>query len=794
MGRVRWLAALLASLLAAGAGLLVAVVPAHAAMGVGLVLRLDSLAPRIVTVDAAPTLSITGSVSNTGDRWLHGLELRVQRGPALLTDRDMAAALAGTAPADAVTPAFSDLAEMLAPGQTQPFALSIPLRGPDPASLSITQPGTYPLLVNVNGVPDFGGRARLAAVRLLLPVLGLPPPAGSPPVADTAPPMRTTPPATPPVRIGLLYPLVDVPRRLPTGPREPALLTDDELATSLAPGGRLSGLLSALASAAPPGSPLAAATCLVVDPDLVQTAAAMAAGYRVRTPTGVIDGRGALAAAQWLDTLKATAQGRCLLSLPYADADLVAMSRADLADLADYATVDGARVTAAELGVTPLPGTSWPPGGRIDDRTLADISAGGGRAVVLSPGSLAGGGLPAGGVTRLAGSDVTALVTDPLVSTALGGDLAEEHTGLPGGGSPDGSASDSPDGSVSDTPAGTAAPLATQDGLGALVYRATVGSSGSSSGSVTSPVSSPRVVLAAPPRRWQVDAAEAGALLTGVAQVMRAGLAVPADIAGLADGAAGPTTALSYPLAAGAEELPVGVTSAARKARDEQRDLFTASEQDRVGSLPPAALFEPVEADLLRGLSAAWRPRPAAAAAAVAAAASRIDTLRSMVDVVQPPGPYSLGSDDAPLLISVENQLPVAVDVRLTLSPTPGLRTHPVPLLRVPAQGRIQVRVTATVSRSGQFSVEARATTPSGGALGPASRLLLRSTAYGTITVWLTGSAGAVLVLLAGLRIARRMREPPGGAHRRPSGDGPGGGRAKPGTAAPAATAPSGTR
>jgi len=148
----------------------------------------------------------------------------------------------------------------------------------------------------------------------------------------------------------------------------------------------------------------------------------------------------------------------------------------------------------------------------------------------------------------------------------------------------------------------------------------------------------------------------------------------------------------------------------------------------------------------------------------------------------------------APLRLSVENPLPVAGDVRLELSQTPGLRTDPVPLLRVPAQGRIQVRVTATVSRSGQFSVEARATTPSGGALGPASRLLLRSTAYGTITVWLTGSAGAVLVLLAGLRIARRVRKTPGGAHRRTPRDGPGGDGAKPGTAAPADTAPSGTR
>jgi hypothetical protein len=45
--------------------------------------------------------------------------------------------------------------------------------------------------------------------------------------------------------------------------------------------------------------------------------------------------------------------------------------------------------------------------------------------------------------------------------------------------------------------------------------------------------------------------------------------------------------------------------------------------------------------------------------------------------------------------------------------------------------------------------------------------LRVRSTAYGTITVWLTASAGILLVVLAGRRIVRRIRgelgnRPPG--------------------------------
>ena len=56
-----------------------------------------------------------------------------------------------------------------------PFTLSYPLRSPDLPSLHIDQPGVYPVLVNVNGTPDYGAPARLDDARFLLPVLGVPP-------------------------------------------------------------------------------------------------------------------------------------------------------------------------------------------------------------------------------------------------------------------------------------------------------------------------------------------------------------------------------------------------------------------------------------------------------------------------------------------------------------------------------------------------------------------------------------------------------------------------------------------
>ena len=53
---------------------------------------------------------------------------------------------------------------------------------------------------------------------------------------------------------------------------------------------------------------------------------------------------------------------------------------------------------------------------------------------------------------------------------------------------------------------------------------------------------------------------------------------------------------------------------------------------------------------------------------------TRLDELRRSVRIVAPPGPYSLAASDSPLLITVSNELPVGVQVELSLSETSGLR------------------------------------------------------------------------------------------------------------------------
>jgi Family of unknown function (DUF6049) len=694
-------------------------------------LELSDLSPRVVTVTSAPVLRVTGRVVNVGDHPISQLQIRFQRDEAANSDEAVSRAIQGDSEAPHVT-RFQPVPGDLAPGHSSSFQLDVPLRGgPDLDSLQITTPGVYPLLINLNGKPDLGGMTRLASVPLLLPVLGIPP--ASP---GSAPgPVWHRPPQPAPLTI--MWPLAAAPERLPTGPGEPILIRSDRagtdpLATEIAPGGRLDGLLGALEQAVPPGSPLAAAVCVAVDPLLLETLDEMSHGYQVSDPRGITAGTGARDARSWLDRLRAAVQGRCVLPLPYADTDLVALSRAGLTDLEALATSTGARLVGDLLAVQPLTGVIWPLDEMLDERTLADLTALQTHAVLLDPRDLAPQPLPQRDVVGLLdGSPSTAnssavvpasrdsavgLLVDPLLTAALT--------------------------STTTVPATNA--LATQDGIGALVYRA----------------ASARGILLVPPRRWQVRGMDATALVSTARQLLDAGFVAPRELPALAAirPVAGSAAAVSYPPQASADEIPYQVTSEIQRDRDVLRDLQVATVLDPAANLRPASLLDPLRLGLLRAVSTAWREAPTRAAALTAGQSSQLDELRRSVRIVQPPGPYSLAASDSPLLITVSNELPVGVQVALNLSETAGLRAGAVGLQLVPAHSTRQLVIPAKVSRAGQFSIDARLSTAGGTPLGEPSTLQLRSTAFGRVTVALTAGAGALLVLLVARRVVRRVR------------------------------------
>jgi Family of unknown function (DUF6049) len=690
-------------------------------------IELTGMSPRMVTADGPSVLVVSGNVTNGGDRVIRDLQVRVQRGEPLRSDADLRSALGGDAPTDSARPRFTNLPDRLPPGGSAPFTVQVPLRGGGPIdSLQLAEPGVYPLLVNLNGLPDFGGRARLAAVRLLLPVLGLPP-------QDTTPAVPGTPPAQS-APLTVLWPIVDVPHRRPTADGAAIVLRDDELATSLAPGGRLYGLVHAALDTAPAGSALADSMCLAVDPDLVDTVRLMAErNYQMPDGAG---GKGQVPAQEWLRDLRQLAAGRCLLALPMADVDLVALSRAGLTDLEGRARTDGAQILRDVLSVAPRTDVTWPAGEVLDERTLTDLASLGSTAVVIDPRGLNDDPqAPLVGLTTGAPATATqrGILVDALAGQALSGPPPSPAL-VPDAGTP----------SVipSTTPAGAAQPLAAQDGLAVLAYRATEGNG----------------MLLAPPRRWDVTPAEAAEFLSAAGRLLGDGWVRPRPLAELTQGATRATATLNYPTRA--QEIPSQVIATATTVRDQLRDLEAATKRDPRVGYEPARLLDPMRFGLLRGTSTAWRDNPAMAAGMVALSRDRLAELRASVQIVPPGGPYLLAASNSPLLLNLNNPLPVQIDVRITLSQAAGLRTAPIEVTSLPAGSRRQVRVPAEVIRAGQFSVEARLSTPGGTSLGPraSSRIQLRSTAYGTVTLLLTGGAAVSLVLLSALRITRRVR------------------------------------
>jgi hypothetical protein len=128
-----------------------------------------------------------------------------------------------------------------------------------------------------------------------------------------------------------------------------------------------------------------------------------------------------------------------------------------------------------------------------------------------------------------------------------------------------------------------------------------------------------------------------------------------------------------------------------------------------------------------------------------------MERLRGRVTLLAPAdGTYSLGSSDAPLVLTVRNDLPVAVDVLLEVSTrgTRGLSISDIGVQTLAPGQRTTLQVPTQVRQSGGFAVTAQLTTPSGEPLGDRISLQVKSTAYGSISLIITIGAAVLLGLL----------------------------------------------
>ncbi len=290
---------------------------------------------------------------------------------------------------------------ILGPGESREVQVTLPL-GADshdaPSAQSLTipanafkEPGAYPLLFSLSGQdtnPEDAGQSGvqyLAVTRTTLTV--------------GASERKEEQPSTP---VTVLYPLAGQTYMAPgqTGDapkRRPAFLTKDQLAKEVADGGRLRGLLDAYREAK--SKKLKQATCIAIDPELLDTVNRLAEGYLVgdRTPDPVEEPKrlrdswdeilggkepdaqhkpGNTDAKRWVDDLREVVQNNCSVALPYAGADINALAQVDSDWLRVRALGMGPSVIQRILGVVPMQNVVVPDSGYVSPETQKVLAAG----------------------------------------------------------------------------------------------------------------------------------------------------------------------------------------------------------------------------------------------------------------------------------------------------------------------------------------------------------------------------------------------------------------------------------
>jgi len=259
-----------------------------------------------------------------------------------------------------------------------------------------------------------------------------------------------------------------------------------------------------------------------------------------------------------------------------------------------------------------------------------------------------------------------------------------------------------------------------------------------------------RDVLIAPARRFALAPETAQQLLGNTADLPWAIATSLSEI--IARGELVPRGALRYPDRARANELDEAHLDAVDAVRARVESLRGALTNDA------APLLTPFTRALWRAESSAWRTERGGGVF-VARVGESVEGLRGQVRILSA-GTLTLASSTTPLRLTVANDLPAPVRVRLRLvgGSGAGFSTSDVGVTTVGARRIEMIAVPTRVERSGTFTVRAFLLTPDGDPLGAPVQLRVHSTAYGRVAVAITGGALVVLLVAVAVRLARRLR------------------------------------
>lgn len=519
---------------------------------------------------------------------------------------------------------------------------------------------------------------------------------------------RTTASVAPPITVSWVLPLIDQPHRVGSSD----VFTDDTLATLLGDGGRLENILGAAEEYAATNQ-----LTLVIDPELVDSIVAMTDGYQVSSGSGNVEGTGTDVAVEFLERLREVADTTSIIATPYADVDSVALVRAGLGQVLLDARAHGRQILADALETTPITDIAWPADGILTDAALQTLQQDGVGTVLL-------GGQSFGQADYLESADG---ITENAATVLPNGQAIVADPGLTR--------------LLSESPQYVAGPVAATQRVAAEL--ATIANQ--------APQRERNVVLV-PPRNWQASEQLLDELLAMTAQQP---WITPVSLDAIGQSQPQDRGALEYPAAMSTRELPTAQLATLQSPLTQIAELATAfDEQDADAALWPA------RAAIFRAASSAWRGGDGQQIGNGASGANaELANLRNQIRIVTPSGgTYTLAAGDAPLVFTVENNLPWAVNYRIGVdeSRSAGLTTEDIGVQTIPGGTRATVKLPTTVERSGSFTIVAQISTPDGKPLGNDVRINVSSSAYGTAALWVTGIAFTALLALIARRWWRR--------------------------------------
>ena len=687
-----------------GAGLVVAAVLAVAAFA-GVTpahaedVQLDPV--KVVLTGVAPvalgdstTLSVSGRVANSGFDDLSAVSVRLTLSGSPLSDRGVIRKASRGAPIPDAIPLYdtdSPIADVLSPGAQEEFRISVRT-----SDLPLSTPGVYVVGVEVVGYGS-AGYVILGSAQTLLPYV---------------------PPGVAAINVAWLWPLASWPTQDANG-----VLLGDAVPREVATGGRLRNLLD-IGSTSPGVS-------WVVDPQLLQMVSDMSDGYLVQKGGTIRPGTGQEAANAWSTDVRRVlgverkprdkqppSPPRPLLSLPYADVDADAATRAGLETDVVRAITVAPDIVRRELERDSDGTLTWAPGGRLDPATLELLASAGVRTIVVRERAVP---LASGSDYLPTGHTDIPTAAGPLRALIIDSGLLDALT--------------MPQGNQSQILA------ARQRFLAELAFVALDGGPAGRS-----------LVAAAGSARWDPNPRLLRALLASLRSTKWTRL-VPVGTLLSQSATSEARTLAPYDTAARGHELTSAYMSkilAAQDSLDSLRQVVSDS----------TSATTPVMSALLRAESAAWRTRPETGVSLIEQTQDSIDAQIARLYVV-PRETVTFSGDRGSVPVTVANDFdqPVVIGVDLVGSPAARLAAEEVEPITIEAGRRASLEVPVRIVGGDPLPVTVQLIDDKGRPFGEPITMELRTTAYSRAALWVAIGAAVLLGLLVLFDIYRRARQ-----------------------------------